>query len=231
MGWLGRIAPIALVWCVACAHVDETRVRSVIDEESLRLSETPRPDLARARVSARLSGPELELTVRSEPRCLVQFAERVRVRERVRRTPSAAALGAEAALMALGLAAGIGLRRGSSDGEVGARDVLGVVALSGGLGAGVALGIDASRWSDTEIESTETVPDDEPRVAPCKVPVALAVRAVLVNRAGRALVVPLDGLGRGRARVPDDFWEQAQLDLDVKVDGVVVQRLVLERSP
>jgi len=225
------MVPIVVACTAACAHVDETRVRRVVDEDSLRLSETPLPDRARARVSAKLSGSVLELTVRTEPRCLVQFAERVTVRERVRRTPRAATLAAEASLLALGLAVGAGLRQSSPDDEVGARDLFGVAALAGGLGAGVALGVDASRWSDTEVEISETVPDPEPRVAPCRVPVAPARRALLVTRSGRQLAVALDGLGRGRARVPDDLWVDDQLDLDVQVDGVVVERLVVERSP
>ena len=230
MGWLARVVPLVLSFTAACAHVEEVRVRQVLDDESVRLTETPRPELSHARVKATLSGGGLALLVRAESRCLVQFAERIRTRERVRRPPSAAALAAEASLMAIGLAVGIGLRRGSSaDGDLDGGDVVGVTALAVGMGSGVALGVDASRYSDTEVESTRLVPEAAPRVVPCERRGTRPTRAELITPAGRRFVTLLDGMGRGGVRLPDDIWVDDQVDFDVKVDGALVQRLVIVR--
>lgn len=229
MRFLGRVALLAFVVTSGCAHVKETRTREIIDDQSVRLSEIPRPDLARLGVRATLSGRTLSLTVGAEARCIVTFAERVTTRESVRRVPDATTLAGEATLAALGLVVGIGARRASSGGTVQARDVGGVAALSLGLGAGVALGIDAGRYSHTTTVRTRTLPDGAPRVAPCRRGGPAPRRVELTTPAARRLSAPLDGFGRARLELPDDIWVDDRADFDVRVDGVVVRRLELGR--
>lgn len=225
------VAPLCLVFVSACAHVQETHTRQILSEESVRLAETPRPDLSRAVVRGTLSGRELRLSVSAEARCIVEFGDRVTARERVRRVPSATTLAGEAVLAGVGLSAGAALRRSSPDDEVKGRDVVGVIALAAGLGAAVALGIDASRHSDRQTVATTTVPDGEARVAPCRGRGARPTRVELATPGGRRFVARLDGFGRGRLSLPDDVWSDDQVDFDVWVDGVLVRRLLLTRSP
>lgn len=201
----------------------------MLNEESIRLSEASRPDLSSPRLRATLTGDQLSVAVLAESRCVVQFAERVTTRERVRRQPSPGALAGEAVLAGVGIGVGIGAWRGSEGGSVSGRDVVGVLALTAGLGAAAALAIDAGRYSRTESVETETTPEAHARVAPCKGRGKRASRVELVSVTGRHFSVPLDGHGRGRLRLPEDVWLDGRVDFDVRVDSVPVERLVLER--
>jgi hypothetical protein len=222
------LSPLLLLPALGCAQVRETQTRTVLDAQSVRLSEVARPDLSRPNLRVTLSGRELALTVTGEARCVVQFGERVTVREHTVRVPSATTLAGEAVLMGVGLiVAASNFRANASDG----REVLGPLALIGGLGAGVALGVDASRHADHESVETTTEPDGPPRVAPCERRASRATKVELVTPAGRRFVAPLDGFGRGRVTLPDDVFADGAVDFDVRIDGVVVRRLVLRRAP
>ncbi|MBK7579105.1 MAG: hypothetical protein IPI67_02775 [Myxococcales bacterium] len=214
-----------------CAHVQETRTREILEDESVRVSETERPELNQIQVRATLNGASLSVVVSGGPRCVVQFRERALVRERVRREPSPSTLAGEAVLMGVGVGVGIAARRQSSSDQVRGSDVLGVLSLAAGLGAGVALAIDGSRFSDSQSVREETTLEPAPRVVPCEHKQRRSpARVELRTPSGRRFVAPLDGFGRGRLNLPESVWVDGRADFDVWVDGVSVQRLIIKRS-
>jgi hypothetical protein len=162
---------------------------------------------------------------------VVQFGERVTVRERVRRSPAPAVLAGEAVLAGAGLIVAAGVRRSSADDSPDGRDALGIGALSLGLGAAVALAIDGSRYADHEIVTSTIEADGRARVAPCAVPGRRPTRVELRTPGGRSFTSPLDARGRGRVRLPDDVWADDGVDFDLLVDGVVVRRVTFLRMP
>lgn len=225
MRWLPALL---LLPALGCAEVRERQTRTVLDAQSVRLSEIPRPDLSRPELHATLSGRDLALAVRNEARCVVQFGERVTVREHTVRVPSPTTLAGEAVLVGVGLFAAASLSR-AEEGK--RRDVLTSLALAGSLGAGVALGVDASRHTNRVSVETTTEPDGPPRVAPCERRGSRAARVELVTPTGRRFVTALDGFGRGRVSLPDDVFTDGAADFDVHVDGSLIRRLVLRRAP
>ena len=209
--WLG-----ALILLTGCAHVAETRTRTVLGTESVRLGEIPQADLDRVSVEYRLVESELVLRVVRQERCVVDLAERHLIRERIVREPRQSSLAGEAVLLGVGTAAAVTAFESSSDDEgsgVRPSDVVGVTALAIAVASGVALTVDASRHTDrTETRSIVT-PRKEQRVAACEKRSAPPQQLELVTPNGRRLASGLDGHGRARVRLPDDLWpDDGRLD-------------------
>lgn len=215
---------------VGCAHVDETRSRHVLDEESVRWLEERRPELSRPHVRILPSGQDLAISVLPDERCLVRFGERVTFDERVRREPSPLVLAGEAGVVAVGGIVGIAARQASTEDELDGYDVISVLSLGAAVGAAVALGVDASKYGDETTRRVEDSAPSESRVAPCVKSTRVPSRIEL-GVGGRKFVARLDGHGRARLRIPPELWQGETLDLDVAVDGVPTERLLIRRLP
>jgi hypothetical protein len=229
LAWLTPLAALA-----GCAHVSESTTREILAREPVRLSELPQATLDRLDVVHSLSGQMLVLRVTRHERCVVDMAERQRVREHVVREPRQSSIAGEAVLFGAATATAIAAFGSEDDGNSGALrrpDVVGATAVAVALASGVALAVDASRYTNEIHERVVVVAKKKKRVADCEKQGPSPRRVELVTRGGRRFSAGLDGLGRTELRLPEDIWpEDGRLDLDLFVDGTLQRRLIVTRQ-
>lgn len=225
-----RVAFAALLFAVSCSPVYETRDSSVVLSRRFAGRERAEPGPEYPDASITRDGDRLGVAVHDQRMCTAPLVEEQVVRTTTRSRTSAGFYVLDALPIALG---GLFLyphilcstcRSSAATNYVG--------ALLVGLGA-LAVAADAGHNGTTTSDRTKRVAVGSVGPAPCRDHGAPAQRVELILPDGAVLVVPVDRSGHGWVTVPAWLWKREGdvLDADVRVDGVLVRRVRLEREP
>lgn len=236
----------AAVALAGCAHVTETRTQTVVATRPIVAYQRREPERDRTDVTFESDGGDVRAHVERTLACARGLAEEVALRERVVRTPDPGRIRTDVVLGAAGLLLLTGTLVAAEscttrNEETGRNEpclglfLLPMFAAGAGLtvvGGGSAL-IDASKESDTSRLHRSVTPVVRVEREPCSRGAAAGSIVALDLASGTSFTGRVDEAGVATIHVPRETWVEAggALDVDVRVDGLLVRRATLRWSP